>query len=406
MVCVLCGVTSLSHAATRYVETWGNDMANLPNCKKSTPCRTIGAVLGVSGANDRIVVGPGTYTENGLNVLSFQSGLKLESSAGRHATTIESTIGNPALTVWAEKVRIGKKGKGFTFIGGVTEHLAGLYINAPGEFPRIRVEGNQFGLPREASDAAYSGYRNYHGLYVFAGGGKMQVRYNLFTNNDAAGFRCDDCSQALIRDNRIEGNDGAGISIQNSGRVSILRNMARANSSSGIHLSGFGKIKSNVSNRNLVGIGLSGNGESSQIDDNIADSNDFRGIDVTGTSTDSASAARRNLMVDNGFNGYRASFSAYVNATGNIAIGTTGDGFEFNQVPPPAGSFSKNAAINSGGCAIRTDSTVLIADRFFATGNTGGDACEVNPDEVTISAPMATRPPALGIRRAANVVGG
>ena len=83
---------------------WRNGVITQTPVQSPHPSLTLSYVLGLASARDRIVVGPGEYEENGLEIT--QSGLKLESTAGRHATTIRSIDGDHALQVTAEKVHI------------------------------------------------------------------------------------------------------------------------------------------------------------------------------------------------------------------------------------------------------------------------------------------------------------
>ena len=133
--------TPVTSAATRYVEMWGTDAVG--PCAKTNPCFAIGTAIDVSGKNDRIVVGPGTYTETNLSIQPPREGLRLESTAGRHATTIVSGNGGSVLTIEAVRVKVGKKGKGFTFIGATNNAAsAGINVNVPEESAAIRIEGN------------------------------------------------------------------------------------------------------------------------------------------------------------------------------------------------------------------------------------------------------------------------
>ena len=74
-------------AVTRYVEIWGSNSS--ANCPRTSPCQTIAFAISQSGPNDRIVVGPGDYT-GGLLIPFVKSGMKLESTAGRFGTIIQT----------------------------------------------------------------------------------------------------------------------------------------------------------------------------------------------------------------------------------------------------------------------------------------------------------------------------
>ena len=101
------------HAKTLYVEKFGTPGP----CSKSTPCGNINDALLISAKNDKILVGPGVYEES---LLIETPGLALQSTSGLYVTHIRadadgSLIGNPAVTILSDKVKLGKKGgKGFT----------------------------------------------------------------------------------------------------------------------------------------------------------------------------------------------------------------------------------------------------------------------------------------------------
>ena len=127
-------VTSLSgHAKTLHVAKWGVD--DPTSGGTSQPFLTIGAALMNAGRNDRIVVQPGIYEES---LIIDAEGVKLESVAGRHGTIIDATgLGSNVVDIEATKVRLGKKGKGFTLRCDTGRD--GVYIDRNVDPSNVRV---------------------------------------------------------------------------------------------------------------------------------------------------------------------------------------------------------------------------------------------------------------------------
>jgi len=110
----LCASTffmNVAGAVSLFVEKWGNNNAE---CSRTEPCNEIAAALAIATTNDRIIVGPGTYS-GGLQIL--QDGIRLESTGGPRVTIIDgrSSPGITAIDVQADRVSIGRTGgRGFT----------------------------------------------------------------------------------------------------------------------------------------------------------------------------------------------------------------------------------------------------------------------------------------------------
>ncbi len=192
-------------AATLHVAQWGMDD---PGCgSANAPCESIGQAETNAGPNDRILVQPGIYTEN---VSLDQPGLRLESVAGNHGTVIEAEFGSQSVvSVAADKIRVGKKARGFTLRGGTGNFLAGIRVE-PGVESGVRIEGNRI------EDSYYG---------ILARGDKTLVRYNLIVNTtSSAAVYCVECTRFQILKNRIRSSIAQGLLIEGSSGGLIREN--------------------------------------------------------------------------------------------------------------------------------------------------------------------------------------
>ena len=81
LACCLLALTASPNALSKtlYVETFGTSNGV---CSKAAPCEDLqDTVVNVAGNNDRIVVGPGTFSAGAGGLTITQSGLKLTSVA-------------------------------------------------------------------------------------------------------------------------------------------------------------------------------------------------------------------------------------------------------------------------------------------------------------------------------------
>ena len=247
-------------------------------------------------------------------------------------------------------------------------------------------------------------------MYVVDGGGKIQIRHNLFVNNNERGLYCPDCPRALIRDNRAEGNGGVGMDL-NADRTQVAGNLSAANGGTGILLnpgagSSHAKVNDNVANRNLfVGINARVNNGRIQVEGNIANENTTYGTLVSPQNGIYASRMRRNLSVANDIHGFLLTSADNLRAENNISLANGSDGYLIASTSSP-GLVKNNAAIGNGDCGFEVLDHPLTIDRFFAVSNDDGRTCDTFPGEAIETGPTPSKPPALGIRRAARVVGG
>ncbi len=384
-----------SLAATRYVETWGANTTS--NCPKSNPCKDIQYAINQSGVNDRIVVGPGDYLGN-LLIPAGKDGLRLESTAGRYATVVLSAMDDDGIVILSSRVRVGGKGKGFTFQGppvplGVTPTTTGHGIHASGE--RSRIEGNRF-LNHE------------HGAYI-ENGFKASIRNNIALLNKYAGIQCNDCERAIIQDNRTEFN-GTGIQVgASSERITIRRNVASWNGGNGIVKSAVEaervRVQDNVVERNdlfgfLVAVALG------TFQGNIAVLNGSvgAGLDARQNSPDGNARIRHNIAVLNSTTGLSVgdpeSAKIENNFTGrNLVSGIVLHGSILNQAPRIRNNTSFN---HDCGMSNSVADNMIYTGQYFAANTT--EECgssPFNPDSTTRSTPAPVR-----VNRARALVGG
>ena len=162
----LCASTffvNVADAVSLFVEKWGNNNAE---CSRTEPCNEIATALAIATTNDRIIVGPGTYSGD-LQIL--QDGIRLESTGGPRVTIIDglSSPGITAIDVQADRVSIGRAGgRGFTIKSlnadainaGSGDEIIGCepdpqlvdgelvavpILSGPNLVSRLRIEGNK-----------------------------------------------------------------------------------------------------------------------------------------------------------------------------------------------------------------------------------------------------------------------
>ncbi len=352
-----------AHAATLRVEKWGEDTADCGS--RNTPCETIQYALDQrAGARDRVLVGPGRY-EEAVTIETNAGGellaaLRLESTAGMHATLINITAANQhGVLVAAPGVRVGRKGRGFTVEGATSPGYSAIEVELPGQ-PNVRVEGNRV-------------LRSDRGIMVR--GERPVIRYNVSEGIDTAGIACESCISAVIRDN-VARNGDYGIVVVGSEKSVIQRNVSAHNTTSGFLISGID--------------------ERSRFQDNVAEFNTDNGFEIHDMG---GNVLQRNIAfsnISNGFNLLQASFNETAVMRGNAAVangtvgfvldGFSGGRFEANTMTgnavgaglvPGAGmeTFSRNDTFaNQSGCGVINASGILLEyDRHYFGAASGPD---------------------------------
>lgn len=395
-------------AKTLYVEKWG--IAANTDCTKSAPCPNIVAALLIAGNNDRVIIGPGIYSER---VVVNIPGLKLESTAGRYATVIESDIPTlDTVQLNASRVVFGKKNKGFTVIGALTGPVAAIFVDSPGgaagPVSRVRIEGNRIGQPRSSALPADGGFHNQYGIVVNAGGERIQIRNNIFQNNALTAIECRGCVKGLIRDNRIESNGGSGIELlEASDGISIEGNVVSTNDSNGI-VSPIGtvdiRIRNNVSERNRSGDGFTiVNASGARVEANIAARNDDKGFDFFQTADSDPLLFRNNLLVANDNDGMFGNNIEDARIESNTTVDNGDDGIDFS-LTDSLTTLKGNNSYGNGGCGLEGDSgDEYTASKAFLRENAAGGTCNAS-FELTGSTP--SKPGPLKANRAKSLLGG
>ncbi len=346
LLAVLMLFPALSRAATLYVDKSGTVNAT---CSKALPCLHIAHAVNLSKKNGRIVVGPGIYREsiyinNGLD--GPLDGLRLESTAGRHGTIVESPSGNTVIGIARPKVRIGRKGKGFT-LRGATDEL-GFGIEFSNHMDRVRIEGNSL-------------TGNDYG--VFAQGDRIQIRHNLFVDNANDDLTCS-CDKSIIRENTFV----------DSGIVAIFENG-----------------ESNTVDRNLSVFGggyMSVRGKRSKIVNNVVLDTDRWGLRVNDAD---GATIQGNILTDNASLGSNYSalyvdqdtFSKSPRVMGNLVVGSGNFGIVLEQLVN--GRIDSNTVVQSDLMGIRLDSgvvnpTIRRNSTYFTDGS--NPACGISNQSV------------------------
>lgn len=343
-------VAAAGHAATLQVSNLGADS---PSCgSSSSPCRTISQAIDNANAGDTIIVGPGVYGDvnadgdlsdpgeenSGVSgkTIVVAKPLVLLSRDGAGATVIRNVASADAISVAANGVTIGKKGKGFTVRGG-----------SPGSVG-VRVE------PGVTSVTLMGNVFDNHagGLGVLSGSGHS-VRNNWWLN----GTLTIDASAVLVRDNLFVAATLATSSGSNG--VTIDRNQVNRSTGVGVDLQGSGH---NV-RRNVVVAGLSGAG--------------FR---CTGTC--SGIAFQDNIARRNNGHGFEILAGTGHTITGNLATGNGSSGFYLNFTVPTAVTLLRNTATNNVAAGFTfpgaTDSNNYPTLTNCVTVGNQGDGIQVN----------------------------
>jgi parallel beta-helix repeat protein len=355
--------TTAAQAKSYYVEVWGDPH---PNCgTKSDPCPSLFWVLNqVPSANSRIIFGPGLYpTDERITI----DGLKLESSAGSAATILEAqAAATSVLEVTASKVKIGKRGKGFT-IRGIDQTETGIWCSS--NCDGLRLEGNI--LERLSTGASVQGL-------------KGVVRYNRFLSSDDFGLVLVNALRTLVQYNTIYKNQTAGIVMTDTDSINVSKNIISDNGTYGISMvipSNYNRIQDNQIRRHQLGIGTNDETNGNRIERNIVTTG------LTGIATNNyiglfqvPEQTRHNVVVNQAIYGIKTIKGPGGKFDGNTMVSngighSIGDGLE----PAVAfGSYSDNNLFGStSGCGMELVNPATIDHKktYFGThaGLTGPD---------------------------------
>ena len=328
-ILLMLGGVSTALAGTYNVAKWGSD--SLDCGSRSSPCLTIQQAIDNSDGNDKIVVFPGTYTEN---IIILNDGTKLESVGGRYATIIETADGTgntDIIVIFADKVQIGKKGKAFSLVG-----------NGVGSGDGVIAYGDNHKIEDNIVTAVDRG--------IYFQGEKAQVRNNIVENNNDYGITCFSCSGSNIADNLVQNNQyGIDISGFTNG-VSLTNNIVSGNAGSGIYFSNIShsnKIVANVAYENGDDGFYVGETDGSTITDNIATNNDDDGFDLDQDDDENKSPI----------------------VSSNSAISNGDNGFDFSDVLTET-KFDKNSAIQNADRGVVVGDALSVGFSSFKNNNT------------------------------------
>lgn len=361
---LLAGITAATDAlsATIRVERWGQD---LPQCgSKAEPCQTIQhAISERSGANDRILVGPGYYEENIVIDQNSDgedlSGLKLESVNGRHTTIIRTALPDThGIEINQPGVRIGRKNRGLTVGGADSAGYAA--IRTIGNLDGIRIEGNRVILSTTG---------------IFASGPRIQIRHNIAELNNS-GIVCVNCADGLIRDNQSRRNLFSGFQVNLSDGIRVHRNYAAYNASRGFDFadsSEYVRVEDNVSEYNSVSGFMLHDADGSLSRRNIAQGNQQIGFGYNQSEFTASPRIQHNLAVANGLRGIEFFGLSDGVVENNTAISNQ-IGFDLNAGIGITGFRRNNSVASATGCGIRNDSgSPLHVERHYYGSADGAD---------------------------------
>jgi parallel beta-helix repeat protein len=288
--------------------------------------------------------------------------LTLESTAGRYGTILIALDPSfPVITIAQAKVRIGKKGKGFTLRGSDEQ---GVLVDDPG-FPNLKIEGNQ---------------ATQNGAGFSLQGDKIQVRYNIARANEDEGIECSACTSANIQFNESVGNGSSGLHVVGDVTKALVRNNKNVANFDGIYVStdmGTEKvtIKDNVMENNK-GAGLYLRGlTAGTIQSNIVtryvrvgDSDYEHGMEIEELDD---TKVRYNVVLGSEINGFLMNSSTAMRIEGNtvalsVAPGIKESGGDFEL-------FKNNNTYRNdglaGNCGIDTEVVDFVYTKHFFAGD-------------------------------------
>ncbi len=369
-VLLLCIGSASTNAKTINVATWGS--FNVSCGSKSNPCGSIDWALAfIAVTKDKVLVQPGIYTGN---IKVAIEGIKLESVAGYSGTILEAAnASDHVIDIQAPKVRIGKKGKGFTVRGASATGFAGINVNS-NLHSRIKLEGN-------LATGNYIGFN--------LQGEKLQVRGNHVVNTTGGdGIHCTHCERALFQDNKVIDAGADGLELSNSSSVSIFRNLIRNPLSNGILLvsnSDFAKIKENVviGSTDAIDTGSNSN-DGVLIQSNIVSENSSLGIYTNSSGGETKpQTIKYNLSVDSGSgNSFDHGFDIQAESglpivfVGNTAVLAHGSGVELDEGTEVKSFSNNNTYASYGGIGVLNNS----GEDFSYSKHFWGHASGQDPD--------------------------
>ncbi len=288
-----------AYAGTAYVETFADPAST--DCTKTNPCDSVQKGINSVGPNGRVNVGPGHYIGS-FNVTASKPGVKILSSAGATGTILHSASG-PIGYIWADRVVLGQRSKGFTLTGNFN---ISPYRIIQVIADKVRVEGNIFLGSSGAADGVWLAGKGATvrgnrldamrvGIRLDGGSPYGKERFQVSGNTIQANDDCILVESGIANANRIQDNwltcDADGIEVNNNDSHSAKtgdryqKNVIQtASSSSGIRVErGNPRIHRNHVKDGLLGVyAVQTNG--AKITDNLLTDNDSNGVAVFDTA--------------------------------------------------------------------------------------------------------------------------
>lgn len=348
-------------AGTLNVRTWGADSGTCGD--KDDPCLTIGQAIVNAAPKDKIVVGPGTYPEP---LVIDKAGLKLESTAGARATIITTDgSGDDLVYIGVNDVKLGKKKKGFTVLGGMGR---GVHIEGNGcECDSIRaIDNGSDGFVLNADRASFD---------------NCEGRDNGSDGFDLSG------DNVTVEDCVSTGNDDDGFALSGN-NCTVEGSLATDNSVTGFNDScdAGSEYKENAAWRNGIerppGHGFRYGSDNVEVTKNVAGDNEGHGFLFEGNDAEAKSNVARGNALD-GF--FESSMGAVVSFEKNTAAENLGSGFMVKTADAGGIEFKKNNTYANSDCGLLNDTSgTLTTDGTWwgqdppttTAGATGADVCD------------------------------
>ncbi len=370
----LLALPGAAWAKTIFIEQWG---ANQSNCgSKVSPCESIQyASYWRAGPRDRLVVGPGDYVGDlnidGNHLGQKLVGLSLESVVGRHGTRIIGVVNSQVIRVVAEKVRIGRRGKGFTV---TQDHSDAVTLIRAQHAGNLRIESNAL----------------VNGAYGFQGsGGGFLIRDNIVRS--VTGIDCSRCWRSRVLSNRVEDPVYYGIVLGDNNpyadRTVVAGNLVTGQSNSNFHAIRVGSAATNYQLINNVVVDARGTGieilgtNGAKIMGNIVVGAGFQGMEITERNNPTPSLVANNHVEGSGGDGIRLFNVSRMKLNGNSAIHNGAFGISVSFGYTPVQISGGNLFGNESGCGIENSSSQEIHYNRVFFGNAGGPDTDYSADD-------------------------
>jgi parallel beta-helix repeat protein len=209
------------HAATLYVRSTGSDTAS--GASPASAVRTIKHAAALANRNDRIIVGPGTYTEGDITPAAYS---QVQFIADRRGMASGEAPGDVVIDATGFSTAFVLNGKLGVTIDGFVIYNAGI------------------------------------GIYVKTQSDQAVISNNIISNNTSNGIYVQDSARAVVFNNLVYHNGASGMrvagDVNGSPAAQIVNNTVYANGNRGIFFAGTtlgspgGLVINNVVQNNVV----------------------------------------------------------------------------------------------------------------------------------------------------------